>query len=85
MKHVMQVGLGTGQIVLDGDSALLPQMSIAHQFSPHICFGQMAAWIKMPLGTEVDLSLGDIVLYEDPAPLPPKAHNPQFSANVRCG
>ena len=45
----------------------------------------MAAWIKMPLGTEVDLGLRDIVLDGDPAPSFPKGHSPQFSANVRCG
>jgi len=28
----------------------------------------MAAWIKMPLGTEVGLSPGDFVLDGDPAP-----------------
>jgi len=27
----------------------------------HICCGQMAGWIKMPLGTEAGVSLGDIV------------------------
>jgi len=31
----------------------------------------MAAWIKMPLGMEVSLGSGHIVLDEDPAPLPP--------------
>ena len=30
--------------------------------------GQMARWIKMPLGREVDLGPGDIVLDGDPAP-----------------
>jgi len=30
----------------------------------------MAAWIKMPLGIEVGLGLGDFVLDGDPAPLP---------------
>jgi len=28
----------------------------------------MAGWVKMPLGTEVDLSPGHIVLDGDPAP-----------------
>jgi len=31
-------------------------------FRPHVYCGQTAAWIKMPLGTEVGLSLRDIVL-----------------------
>ena len=30
--------------------------------------GQTVAWIKMPLGTEVGLGPGDIVLDGDPAP-----------------
>jgi len=38
----------------------------------------------MPLGTEVGLSLRDIVLDGDPAPPLLKVHSPQFSANVRC-
>ena len=37
----------------------------------------------MPLGTEVSLDSGDIVLDGDPAP--PKGHSPQFSAHVYCG
>jgi len=39
----------------------------------------------MPLGTEVGLSLCDIVLDGDPAPPSLKGHSPQFSANVHCG
>jgi len=39
------------------------------QFSDHVCCGQMAGWIKMPLGREVDLGPGDVVLDGDPAPL----------------
>ena len=35
---------------------------------PHICCDQMAGWIKMPLGKEIGLSPGDIVLGGDPAP-----------------
>jgi len=34
---------------------------------------------------EVGLSLGDNVLDGDPAAPSLKGHNPQFSANVRCG
>ena len=50
----------------------------------HVCCGQTAAWIKVPLVTEVDLGLRDIVLDGDSGPLPVKGHSPQFSANVRC-
>ena len=38
------------------------------QFSAHVCCGKTAGWIKMPLGTEVDLGPGDIVLHGDPSP-----------------
>ena len=36
------------------------------QFSAHVYCGQTAAWIKMPLGTEVGLGLRDIVFDVDP-------------------
>jgi len=57
----------------------------APQFSAHICCGQMAGWIKMPLGMEVGLGPGDFVLDGDLAPLPKKGRSPQFSAHVYCG
>jgi len=60
----MQVGLGPGHIVLDGDPALF--------LRAHVCYGLMAALIKMPLGMEVDLGPGDFVLDGDPAPRPQK-------------
>jgi len=70
MKLGMQVGLGPGHIVLDGDPATLPPKGHSPQFSAHTCRGQMAAWTKMPLGME--LGLGDLVLDGDPLPLPKK-------------
>jgi len=87
MKLGMQVGLGPGQIVLDGDPAPPPPKGgRAPQFSTCICCGQMAAWIKMPLGTEVGLGPDDIVLDGDPAhPLPKRGRSPQFSVHVCCG
>jgi len=46
----------------------------------------MAGWIKMPLGTEVDLGLGHIVLDGDPAPPREKGTAaPLFSADVYRG
>ena len=73
MKLRVQVGLGLGQIVLDGDPAPLPKGGRALQFLADICCGQMAGWIKMPLDREVGLSPSDIVLDGDPAlPLPVK-------------
>jgi len=41
------------------------------QFLAHVCCGQTAGCIKMPLGTEVDLGPGNIVLDGDAAPPPP--------------
>jgi len=46
--------------------------------------GETAGWIKMPLGTEVGLGQGDIVLDKAQLPLPKKRHDPQFSAHVYC-
>jgi len=47
--------------------------------------GQTSGCIKMPLGMEVGLSPGNIVVDGDPAPLPKKGRSPQFSAHVYCG
>jgi len=70
MKLGVQVGLGPGHIVLDGDPVLPPQSGIAPtQFSANFYCGQTAACIKMPLGMEVGLGSGDFVL--DGARLPP--------------
>jgi len=41
----------------------------ASQFSAHVCCGKTAGWINMPLGTEVGLGPGHIVL--DEIQLPP--------------
>ena len=40
------------------------------QFSAYVYCGQTAGWIKMPLGTEVNLGPGDVVL--DGLAAPPK-------------
>jgi len=72
MKLGVQVGLGPGHIVLDGDPAPLPKGHSPTHFSAHVCCGQMAAWIKMPLGIELGLSPGDFVLDGDPALPSPK-------------
>ena len=87
-KFGTQVGLVPGHIVLDVDppSPLLKGHS-PHQFSAHICCGQMAAWIKMSLGTELGFGPGDFVLDVDALPLPKRvgALPPKFSAHVYCG
>jgi len=47
---------------------------------------QTAGWIKIPLGREVGLGPGHIVLHGDSAPPPPKGHSPlQFLAHACCG
>jgi len=56
------------------------------QFSAQVYCGQTAVCIRIPLGMEVGLSLGDIVLDGDPSPPSPNgAQPPQFAANVLCG
>jgi len=86
MPLAMELGLGPGQIVLDGNPAPLQKRGEhSPQFSVHVCCGQTAGWIKMLLGTKVDLGPGHIVLDGDPAPPSPKRYSPQFSAHVYCG
>ena len=48
------------------------------QFSAHVCCGQMAGWMKTPLGTEVDLGTGHIVLDGVPAPVKGAQQPPLF-------
>jgi len=59
-----EVGLGPGDIVLDGDPAPLPKTGAEPplQFSAHVYFGQRAGWIKMALCVEMGLDPGHIVL-----------------------
>jgi len=85
MKLGMQVDLGPGHIVLDGDPAPLPKGGGRPQFLAHICCGQMAAGTKMLLDMEVGLGPGDFVLDGDPAPPSPKRGGPKFSDHVYCG
>ena len=85
MKLGMQVGLGPGHNVLDGDPAPPPQKGWSPQFSVHICCGQMAGWIKMSLSREVGLSPSDIVLDNSTPPPPKGCRAPQFSAHIGCG
>jgi len=45
----------------------LPKRCTApRQFSIHVCSGQMAGWIRIPLGMEVGLGSRDVVLNGDP-------------------
>jgi len=79
-----------GHIALDGDPALPSlkgQTGQSPQFSNNVYCGQTADWIKMPLGTEIGLSPGDIVLDGDPSSLPLTKGDtsPQFFAHLCCG
>jgi len=53
-------------------------------FSANVYCGQMAGWIKMPLGTEVDLSPSHLVLCGDPAPQKRGHCNPPIFECVHC-
>jgi len=48
------------------------------QFSAHVYCDQTSGWIKVPLGMEVGLGPGDIVLDRQTSPPPKKAHPPIF-------
>jgi len=74
------IGLGPGHTVLDGDSAPPPQMGTAPQFSAHICCGQMAGWMKMPLGMEIGFGPGDCVGWGPRSPPQKGGGAPKFSA-----
>jgi len=83
----MEVVLSPGDLVLNGNLAPSPKGCAAPLFSAHVYCSQTAAWIKMPLGTEVGVGQDNIVLDGDPAPPPQKGAEPprKFSAHVYCG
>ena len=64
MSLGMELGLGPGDFVLDGDPDPPPQRGEAEpppNFRPMFKCGQTAGWMKLLLGTEVGLSPGDFV------------------------
>jgi len=85
MKLGTDIGLGPGQIVLDGDPApLYPKGHSPPIFGP--CLLWSNGWLDQDATwTEAGLGPGDIMLDGDPAPLTRKGHSPQFSAHVCCG
>jgi len=77
----MEVGLGPGY------SCPLPKKghNYPHPILAHVYCGQTAGWMKTPLGTEVDLGPGHILLDGDPCSSPRErdtAAPPLFSAHV---
>jgi len=72
----MEVGLGLGVIVIDGEPSPSKKATQPPNFRPmSIVAKRLDGWIKMPPGTEVGLGPGDIVLDGDPAPPPKKRHS----------
>jgi len=64
-----------------GPSSPSPKREQSPQFSAHVCCGEMAGWIQMPLGMEVGLGPGHTA-----HPLPQeRKRSPQFLAHVYCG
>jgi len=64
MPFGTEVGLGPGDIVLDGEptpTLRKGEQQLPPNIRPMYC-GQTAGWIKMQLGTQVSLGPGDIVL-----------------------
>jgi len=89
----VEVVLDPGHTALNGDPA--PPMEMATTaptfeicrcrlcmrlyIAAHVYCGQTAEWIRIPLGTEVGLGPGNIVLDGDPTP-PPFREDPNFGA-----
>ena len=76
----MEVGLGPGDFVLDGDTAtpIKRGHTTPTQFVAHVYCGRKAGWMKTPLGTKVDLGPGHIVLDWVPALLERGTAVPSF-------
>ena len=76
----MEVGLGPGDIVLDGYPAPpTPERGpTPPQFSANVYCGHTAGWIKMSLGTELGLGSGETVLDGNQGPPPTGARPPIF-------
>jgi len=82
MKLGVEVGLGRGYIVSDGDPAtLLKGAQPPPQFSAHVCRGKTTGWIKMPLRMDVGLGPGDNVSDWNPSPKKGDS-SPYFSTHV---
>ena len=83
----MEVGLGQGYIVLDGNPAPLPKKGAEPpNFQPMSIVAKLLyVCIRIPpFGMEVSLSLGNIVLDGDPAPRPPKKGAQQSPISGPC-
>jgi len=71
MSLGVQLGLGPGDFMLDGDPvAPSPKGAWTSKFSAHVYCHQMAGWMKLVLDMVVGLSPGEFMLDADPAPSP---------------
>jgi len=80
MPHGTEVGLGLRDIVFDVGPATPEKGHTINptQFLAHVYCGQMVGWMKTPLGTEVDLGPGHIVVDGVPAPAKWARQPPSF-------
>jgi len=83
MSLGMEVDLGQGDFVLDGDP-VPPKKGHSPQFSANVYCGQAAGWINMPLGMEVGVGPVNIVLDGDPAPPPKSGFVAKQLDGLRC-
>ena len=58
---------------------------IPQHFLAHVYYGQTARWIRIPLGTEVCLGPGNIVLDGDPAPKEKGTATPSYRPTALAG
>jgi len=83
----MEVGLSSGDFVLDEDPAPSPLKAHSPPILANVRCGQTTGWTKVALGMEVGLGPGDFVFDWDPA-TPRTEGTPtttQFLAHVYCG
>ena len=80
MSLGMELGLGPGDFVLDGDPvALSPKWGRTPKFSAYVYCDQTAGWMELVLGMVLGLSPGDFVFDGDPARSPKEDRaSPQF-------
>ena len=76
---VWRYSIGPGDCVRWGPAP--PERAQSPEFLAHVYSRQTAGWINIPLGTEVGLGLGDIVLDEEPSP--PCTKKPHSPPNFR--
>ena len=87
MKLGLEVGLALGHVMSDRDPAYPKGAQPPSPFLAHVHYNQTAEWNQLPVGAEVGLGPGDVLLDGDPGPTPKKGHStlPLFSAYVSCG